>query len=68
MFRKILLTAVAAVIFSALGTVARADVIYLGPRVVQPSGQGVVPTVLTLQEKDPGPKEAMVGIAPGFPQ
>jgi hypothetical protein len=40
----------------ASGT-ARADVIYLGPRVVQPSGQGVVPTVLTLQEKQPGPND-----------
>jgi hypothetical protein len=35
------------------GTSARADIIYLGTRVVQPSGQGVVPTVLTLQENGP---------------
>jgi hypothetical protein len=35
------------------GTSARADIIYLGTRVVQPSGQGVVPTVLTLQENQP---------------
>ena len=34
-----------------LGTAmtARADIVYIGPFVVQPSGQGVVPTVLTLQ-------------------
>ncbi|HEX8472914.1 MAG TPA: PEP-CTERM sorting domain-containing protein [Pyrinomonadaceae bacterium] len=32
------------------GNNVRADIVYLGPRVVQPSGQGVVPTVLTLQE------------------
>lgn len=34
------------------GSVTRADIVYLGPRVVQPSGQGVVPTVLTLQGRD----------------
>ena len=40
-------------IIGLAGTSARADIIYLGQRVVQPSGQGVVPTVLTLQENDP---------------
>jgi len=30
---------------------ARADIVYLGEEVVQPAGQGVVPTVLTLQNK-----------------
>ena len=40
-----------AVLFvGAAASSARADIIYLGPRVVQPSGQGVVPTVLTLQD------------------
>lgn len=40
-------------------TAARADIIYLGPRVVQPSGQGVVPTVLTLQETDSQPRDGV---------
>lgn len=34
---------------------ARADIIYIGPSVVQPAGQGVVQTVLTLQENGPAP-------------
>lgn len=47
----------AALLFIGLqGSVARADIVYLGPRVVQPSGQGVVPTVLTLQENGPAPQ------------
>lgn len=32
------------------GNNVRADIVYLGPSVVQPAGQGVVATVLTLQE------------------
>ncbi len=46
---------IALAVFGCLGLgtamTARADIVYIGPRVVQPSGQGVVPTVLTLQEK-----------------
>ena len=48
------LLGVAAMLFVGLaGASARADIVYLGQRVVQPSGQGVVLTVLTLQENDP---------------
>lgn len=55
----LLLYAGAAVFIGVAGTTARADVIYLGPRVVQPSGQGVVPTVLTLQENDSQPRDGI---------
>lgn len=53
---RLSLFAVALFFVGLAGTSARADIVYLGPRVVQPSGQGVVPTVLTLQENGAVPR------------
>lgn len=50
LFNGITLSFGALVLFVVAGSTARADIVYLGANVVQPSGQGVVPTVLTLQE------------------
>lgn len=61
--RKLFLTSVAALVVLALNSVARADIVYLGPGVVQPAGQGVVPTVLTVQEN--GPAKDRDGIESG---
>jgi hypothetical protein len=57
--RKFAFAALAFVALSLAGAqTARADVVYLGPAVVQPSGQGVVPTVLTLQHAGNNTTEA----------
>ena len=53
LFKGLLLGIAAMLVVGLACTSARADIIYLGQRVVQPSGQGVVPTVLTLQENEP---------------
>ena len=53
LFKGLLLGVAAMLVVGLSGKSARADIIYLGTRVVQPSGQGVVPTVLTLQENQP---------------
>jgi hypothetical protein len=50
LFTNITLGVGALAFFILAGSVAKADIVYLGARVIQPSGQGVVPTVLTLQE------------------
>jgi len=57
--------ALSVLICLGLGTAmtARADIVYISPKVVQPSGQGVVPTVLTLQEN--GPAHLRDGIESG---
>lgn len=62
-FFNLALVACALVFIGFSGGTARADIVYLGPRVVQPSGQGVVPTVLTLQEN--GPAGSRDGIESG---
>jgi hypothetical protein len=48
--RKSFLIAAAAFVMLGFSSVTRADIVYFGPGVVQPAGQGVVPTVLTIQE------------------
>ncbi|HVF51232.1 MAG TPA: PEP-CTERM sorting domain-containing protein [Pyrinomonadaceae bacterium] len=50
LFTNLTLSVGAFAFFVLAGSVAKADIVYLGARVVQPAGQGVVPTVLTLQE------------------
>lgn len=61
--RKIFLIVAVALTVMTLSSVAHADIIYLNPGVVQPSGQGVVPTVLTLQEN--GPAQRRDGVESG---
>ncbi len=69
LFTNIALCFGALVFLGLAGSVAQADIIFLGPRVVQPSGQGVVPTVLTLQDKNKdGFERGAVVYAPNNPQ
>ncbi|MCA1591316.1 MAG: hypothetical protein LC754_01400 [Acidobacteria bacterium] len=60
LYTNLVLLAGALLFIGFNGSVARADIVYLGPRVVQPSGQGVVPTVLTLQENNAVPNRDYV--------
>ena len=56
LFTRLSLIAIALFFTALAGGSVRADIVYLGARVVQPSGQGVVPTVLTLQENGAVPR------------
>jgi len=55
---RFVLALTAFVVLGVAAMPAHADIVYIGPFVVQPSGQGVVPTVLTLQHAGNNSTEA----------